>query len=229
MKPGEALKNSLDVSRVTRSKQEAQATYNKISRYYDLLEGFWEKESRTIGLKKLQVKEGGTVLEIGFGTGHSVLALAKSVGESGMVYGIDISPRMLEITQSRIDRNDLSDRVTLTYGDAVQLPFAAEFFDDVFMSFTLELFDTPEIPTVLSECRRVLKIGGRICVVSLSKKGEPNWIRDLYEWGHMKFPKLLDCRPIFVQKSLVTSGFQISDATTTGIWGLPVEIVLATK
>ncbi len=220
---------SSEVSRVTRSKQEAQAAYNRISRYYDLLEGIWEKKPRTAGLGKLQVKEGETVLEIGFGTGHSILAMAKSVGKSGMVYGIDLSPRMLEITQSRIDKNGLSDRVTLVCADAVQLPFAAGLFDAIFMSFTLELFDTPEIPAVLSECKRVLHMGGRICVVSLTKKGESSWMRDLYEWGHIKFPRLLDCRPIFVQDALETSGFRILDTTTSSLWGLPVEMVLAIK
>jgi ubiquinone/menaquinone biosynthesis C-methylase UbiE len=229
MQPSVTSKSSLKLSRVTRSKKEAQATYDRISRVYDPLEGIWENKSRIIGLKKLAVKEGETVLEIGFGTGHSIIALAKSVGESGKVYGIDISPRMLEITQSRIDKNSLSDRATLKCGDAIQLPFVANFFDAIFMSYTLELFDTPEIPIVLSECKRVLRTGGRISVVSLSKKGGSNLMRDLYEWGHAKFPKLLDCRPIFVQDALETSGFQLSDTTTSTVWGLPVEIVLAIK
>jgi hypothetical protein len=30
---------------------------------------------------------------------------------------------------------------------------------------------------------------------ALSKEEGSNRIRDLYEWGHAKFPKLLDCRP----------------------------------
>ncbi|HUV80278.1 MAG TPA: methyltransferase domain-containing protein [Candidatus Bathyarchaeia archaeon] len=218
-----------EISRVRRTKAEAQETYDRISGWYDLLEGIWEKKSRDVGLQKLGVKAGGIVLEVGFGMGHGILALAQSVGESGMVYGIDLSPRMLNITQARVNKMNLSERVKLVRGDAVYLPFDAEFFDAIFMSFTLELFDTPEIPKVLAECKRVLRHSGRICAVSISKTGGSNWMRHLYEWGHRKFPKFLDCRPIYVQNALEDAGFQILDSTLMSLLGLPVEIVLARK
>jgi ubiquinone/menaquinone biosynthesis C-methylase UbiE len=136
---------------------------------------------------------------------------------------------MLEITRSRIEKKGLSSRVTLKCADAAKLPFEAEFFDTVFMSFTLELFDTPEIPKVLHECKRVLPNGGRICVVSLSKEGELSWMRELYEWGHKRFPRLLDCRPIFVRRALEDSGFRISDAALMSLLRLPVEVVIGCK
>jgi len=222
-------KGNLQISRVARSKEEAQAAYDRISGWYDLLEGIWEKKLRDVGLQKLAAKEGEIVLEIGFGTGHTILTLAQSVGGSGMVYGIDLSSRMLDISRARVRRVGFSERVELRCGDAVQLPFEAEFFSAIFMCFTLELFDTTEIPIVLHECQRVLRKGGRICAVSLSKTGESSWMRELYEWGHRKWPKLLDCRPILVQKALEDAGFQILDATQMSMWRLPVEIVLASK
>jgi ubiquinone/menaquinone biosynthesis C-methylase UbiE len=216
-----------EISRVRRSKAEAQETYDRISRWYDLLEGIWEKKARDGGLQKLDVKEGEIVLEVGFGTGHGIRALAQAIGESGGVYGIDLSHRMVHITQARVNEVGLSERVKLMRGDAEYLPFEAECFDAIFMSFTLELFDTPEIPKVLSECHRVLRSSGRICVVSLSKLGGSNWMKELYEWGHRRFPKVLDCRPIYVQTALIDADFQILDATSMSLFGLPVEIVLA--
>jgi demethylmenaquinone methyltransferase/2-methoxy-6-polyprenyl-1,4-benzoquinol methylase len=214
-----------DISRVTRSKEEAKASYDRISKWYDILARS-ERKYGYKGLQKISVKEGEIVLEIGFGTGHCIQALAHSAGTSGKVYGIDLSQRMRDIAQARIKRVGLSERVNLQCGDAANLPFETNFFDVVFMSFTLELFDTPEIPTVLHECKRVLRSGGRICIVSLLCKRKKISVR-LYEWFHRKFPKLVDCRPIFVKKELEDINFQILNAEEKYMWGLPVGVVLA--
>jgi ubiquinone/menaquinone biosynthesis C-methylase UbiE len=221
--------NQMQVSRVARSKQQASLTYDRISRWYDLLAGGFERTHREAAVRKLAPQEGGVILEIGFGTGHSILALAELVGASGKVYGIDISEGMLGITRSRIEAAGAAERVVLECGDAVRLPFDGEFFDGVFISFTLELFDTPEIPLVLSECLRVLRRTGRICVVAMSKKGKPNAITRLYEWLHEKLPQYVDCRPIYVQETLEEAGFHILDVNSASLFGLQIELVLAEK
>ncbi|MBU4226587.1 MAG: class I SAM-dependent methyltransferase [Chloroflexi bacterium] len=217
------------VSRVTRSKQQAKSTYDRISRWYDLLAGGFESRHRDAGVRKLVPQEGDIVLEIGFGSGHSIVALAELVGVSGKVYGIDISEGMLDITRSRVKEAGVTERVVLECGDAMRLPFDVDLFDGIFISFTLELFDTPEIPLVLSECLRTLRRGGRICVVAMSKKGKPNAMTRLYEWFHQKLPQYVDCRPIFVQESLEGAGFHVLDVTNVSLLGLRGELVLAEK
>lgn len=144
----------------------------------------------------LKARRGETILEIGFGTGHSLLTLAEPVGESGHIHGIDLSEEMLAIANSRIEPAGLSKRVALRCGDSTSLPFKADTLDAAFSSFTLELFDTPEIPLELNECWRVLKQQGRICIVSLSRYRKPNSMMRLYEWAHERFPYFIDCRPI---------------------------------
>lgn len=200
-----------------------------MSRWYDLITGESEKKFTEAGLQLLYAQEGETILEIGYGTGWSMITLAQAVGASGKVYGLDLSEGMYRITSQRVVNAGLSERVVLKCGDAAKLPFENDFFDAVFISFTLELFDTPEIPTVLYECRRVLHSGGRIGVVSMAKKANPSMIVRLYEWAHEKIPNYVDCRPIYTSLAMQQANFEIIATKEMIMWGLPVDIVLAQK
>jgi ubiquinone/menaquinone biosynthesis C-methylase UbiE len=134
---------------------------------------------------------------------------------------------MAAVAQSRIRRTAWQDRVGLLVGDALRLPCAPASLDALFACFTVELFDTPEIPAVLAECRRALRGGGRLCAVSLVRETPLNFMTRLYEWAHRKFPAAVDCRPILLRKALMESGFTIRESVRKTMWGLPVEIVLA--
>jgi ubiquinone/menaquinone biosynthesis C-methylase UbiE len=215
-----------EITPVARSKDAARDTYNRLSKWYDLLTGGSERKFTEVGLQKLDVKAGEKVLEIGFGTGHSLLALAGRVGTMGKVYGIDLSEGMFQVASNRLTQNGMSNRVELQCGDATHLPFSDHFFDAVFMSFVLELFDTPELPLVMRECQRVLDGTGRFGIVALSKK-DYTAVR-LYEWFHMRIPAYVDCRPIFVRQTMESAGFRVTDATEMRMWGLPVDVITAT-
>jgi len=146
------------------------------------------------------------------------------------VTGLDISDGMLAIARERLQREGLSERVDLRLGDAVELDFIEpNSLDGVFMSFTLELFDTPEIPRVLQECLRILKPGGRLVVVCMTRTNPPGLPVRIYEWFHEHMPDYADCRPIFARQALGGNGFRIQDVSVSSMWGLPVEIVLGKK
>jgi len=213
------------MQRVNRSKEEARQNYDSLARWYDWLAGS-ERKYREIGLELLAAREGESALEIGPGTGGGILALAESVGERGTVCGVDLSQRMLAETRLRVARSGLGARIQLVCGDGASLPVKPASVDILLMSFTLELFDTPEIPQVLAECQRVLQPGGRMCIVSLSR--EPlNWPVRLYEWAHERWPSAVDCRPIYARQVLEQAGFTVIAVRHEVMWGLPVEIVLA--
>ena len=218
------------IKRVNRSKEAARTSYNRLSRWYDLFAGGTEKKYRDWGLEKLAARPGERILEIGFGTGHCLVSLAKAVGPAGGVTGVDISDGMLAIARERLRAEGLYDWVDLHLGDAAKLDFIeAGSLDGVFMSFTLELFDNPEIPRVLQECHRVIKPGGRVAVVSMTKTNPPGMAVRMYEWFHEHMPNYADCRPIFARQAIEQSGFTIQDISVSSMWGLPVEIVLGKK
>lgn len=226
--PKKSRTQTAPISRVTRSKSDARKTYNGLSRWYDALAGSSEKRYTDMALQALDARTGEVLLEIGFGTGHGIQALAQSVGETGKVYGIDLSSKMLELTRKRINEAGLSNRVALLCGDAVELPYASQKFDAILISFTLELFDTPEIPLVLRECLRVLRNDGRLSVVSLSKGNNGPAVR-VYERLHRVFPRFLDCRPIYLRQAVEEAGFEVDDWKEFSMFGLPGESVLARK
>jgi len=221
--------DAMEMSRVARTREEAKTFYNKISPWYTLLAGASERKCWEVCLQKLHIQEGEQVLEIGFGTGTCLLKIAEPVGESGRVYGIDISEGMCEITQQKVNRASLNNRVILQCHDAIPLPFDTNKFDAVIMNFTLELFDSPEIPLLLAECHRVLRPHGRIGLVSLSKKQGSNVMTKIYEQAHQWFPRFVDCRPIFVEEAVSIAGFEVEDAKELTLWGLPVVALTATK
>jgi demethylmenaquinone methyltransferase/2-methoxy-6-polyprenyl-1,4-benzoquinol methylase len=216
------------ILRVFQTKDQTKAFYNKISQVYDLLSERSEAPMRQAGLRLLNPSAGEHLLEIGFGTGHTLISLAKAVGPKGKVFGIDLSDKMAKLARANLAKAGLLSRATIRCGDATQLPYAADRMDGVFMSFTLELFDTPEIPKVLRECKRVLRPGGRIVVVGMSKEGRKDPMVNVFEWTHKHFPKFLDCRPIFVCRALKEAGFTIRNALTKHMW-IPVEIILGVK
>ncbi len=206
-----------------------QAFYDRISKAYDLLSDSNEHKARELGEQVLEVKAGDRVLEIGYGTGHACLDLANMVGEQGEVVGIDISPGMREVALKRLRDAGVADRVKLEVGDARKLPYGDAQFDKAFTSFTLELFPLEDIPTVLSEVKRVLKPGGRLGVVSMYQEEHRSWLTHVYEWMHRHFPHIVDCQPINSPYFLESAGFQIVHQQELAIWSLPVMVVVGQK
>ena len=216
------------VLRVFQSKAETRAFYDKISSVYDLLAEHSEGPVRRLGIEKLAAREGEVALEIGCGTGHCLVDLARAVGASGHVHGVDLSLGMLARASSVVAEAGMSARVSLSCGDAEHLGLRSESVTRVFMSFTLELFDTPAIPRVLAECRRVLSPEGRLVVVGLSKEAPPGIALHAFEWTHRHFPNLLDCRPIYVRRAVEAAGFEVLETVVERMW-VPVEIAVAAK
>ena len=207
-----------------------QLFYDRISHAYDLIADSGEHQARERGLELLDVQPGESVLEVGYGTGHSLVQLAESVGASGRVTGIDISPGMRDVARKRLEEAAVDGLVKLLVGSVPPLPFEDNSFDAITMSFTLELFPLETIREVLGECRRVLKSGGRLAVVSMAtvREGESESLLErTYVWMHIHFPHIVDCRPIPLEMLVSEAGFRIDKQERFDLFTMPVAIVVA--
>ena len=102
--PDDSVDYEPGVLRVLQGKAETKAFYNKIAKVYDLLSEHSERAMREEGIKMLAPSLGERLLEIGFGTGHVLVELAKAVGPTGAIFGIDLSENMLAQAQGLLER-----------------------------------------------------------------------------------------------------------------------------
>jgi demethylmenaquinone methyltransferase/2-methoxy-6-polyprenyl-1,4-benzoquinol methylase len=219
------MKSDLEFSKVDRPVMAAEGYYSNLSRYYDWLASS-EKRFVRIGLSLLNPQKNERILEIGFGTGYAQQLIAENVHNTISV-GLDLSTGMGQVAQKRLSSAGILDQVALVQSDTLPIPFQENSFDGIFSSFTLELFDSPLIPNVLGDCQRVLKSGGRLVIVALSKDHPLGLMGSFYEFFHNTFPQLADCRPIPIRHLVEESGFSIQESYQHKMWGLPVGIILA--
>ena len=165
------------------------------------------------------------MLEIGCGTGVSLAAIDRQVGASGRAVGLDLSMPMCRRAMLRGERESGVGATAVVRADAVALPFPSGRFDAVFLSFTLELF--ADMSPVLAEIRRVVGPGGRVSVVAVSSARPNNVMSRAYQWGHRRFPRVLDCRPIPLLATLDAAGMAVYRSESLSLWGLPVAVVAA--
>ena len=213
---------------ILRVKGNIKEIYTKFSKIYSPIEERFERKLKK-SLELLDIQEGEVVLEIGFGTGCSLVEIARSVGEKEKVYGLDVTFKMVELAKKRVEKEGLAEKVSLCEGNAKNMPYQDDVFDAIYMAGALELLDTPDISRVLEEIKRVLKWNGRIGIASIPKENhEDSRFLRFYEWIHKTFPRYASCRPIYLEDSLKDAEYKVIKTDEILLGKIfPMKIVVA--
>lgn len=149
--------------------------FTRVALHYDQMNNLislgTQKGWRKKFLKELKVASGEFALDLCCGTGDITIALAKQVGPSGNVIGLDFNQEMLDLAEQKIRQQDLQKEIQLKQGDAMELPYPDQSFDIVTIGFGLR--NVPDANQVLKEIYRVLKPTGKVGVLETSQPTNP--------------------------------------------------------
>lgn len=133
--------------------------YENIAWGYDLVFGPTLHPGRVDAIRRMGIKAGDRVLEVGVGTGINATLYPRDC----YVTGIDLSSSMLEKARERVARKGVRN-VRLLQMDAQNLKFADDSFDIVYAPYVISV--VPDPVGVAREMRRVCRPGGRIIILN---------------------------------------------------------------
>ncbi len=138
--------------------------YNILEHYSISATGFLHPkgENATLSLMdELDCKEKENVLELGFGTGTS-LVLFSSIYEKTIFFGLELNSFMFKKAKERINFCN-SKNIKLYFNDSkTKLPFENNFFDKIYIESVLAIQEEDDLQTLIQELFRVLKPNGKL-------------------------------------------------------------------
>ncbi|WP_339319854.1 demethylmenaquinone methyltransferase [Paenibacillus sp. FSL R10-2734] len=150
--------------------QFVHSVFESIAGKYDLMNDILSfrrhKAWRKFTMKKMGMKHGDSAVDLCCGTCDWSIALAEA-SQTGNVIGLDFSRGMLEVGRRKVEERKLQDRISLVQGNAMELPFEDNAFDYATIGFGLR--NVPDPVQVLNEMKRVVKPGGMVVCLELSK------------------------------------------------------------
>ena len=169
-----------------------EKAYDRWAPVYDVVFGRVFEQGRMASIAAAEAHvgpDGGRILEVGLGTGISLLSYRRS----NRIVGIDISAPMLRRAQDRVIEHRLTNVEALAVMDAKHLALPDASFDVVVAQYVITAVPDPE--ATLDEFIRVLKPGGEIVLVN--HLGAESGFRRAFEQGFSPLARRLGWSPEF--------------------------------
>jgi demethylmenaquinone methyltransferase / 2-methoxy-6-polyprenyl-1,4-benzoquinol methylase len=148
---------------------EVRGMFDRIAGVYDLMNSAMtaglHHQWRERAVDRAEVGPGSDALDLCTGTGDLALALRRRIGPDGRVVGSDFSEPMLELARRKSGDEGLP--VEFGWADALELPYGDESFDAVTIGFGAR--NLADLDTGLSEMARVLRPGGRLVILEITR------------------------------------------------------------
>lgn len=163
--------------------QEIQTLFNRIAPAYDRLNDRLSLGQHRVW-KQMAVKwsaaaPGDVCLDVCCGSGDLARRLARQVGATGIVFGLDFSAALLEVAQQQTAESIQPLNIRWVEGDALNLPFAENYFDAATMGYGLR--NVLDIPRSLQELYRVLKPAARVAILDFHRPSN-SLVRNFQQW-----------------------------------------------
>ena len=130
-------------------------------------------------------RSGSTVIDVGCGCGATTMELARAVGPSGRVIGLDISQPMLELAKARLSEFE---NATCMLGDAADLPLHGLNAELIVSRFGVMFFGDPV--AAFTNLRTGLAPGGRLCFACWRPVNENPWLQIPLHAAYEHVPRL---------------------------------------
>ena len=161
---------------------DVEKVFSVIAKRYDMLNSILtlniDRLWRRNAIKICDIKEGQKVLDLCCGTGQMINYECKAVGKNTTVIGLDFSQEMLDVGNIRLNQSLKDYKFKLIRDSILELPFEKNTFDCITIAFGLR--NISDKSKALSEMYRVLKPGGRLVCLELSKPNMPI-LKDMYD------------------------------------------------